>query len=127
MLEERASGSYYTGGSGGSRADVEAEVSESNAAPVDKLLLFIKYGQIMKLSCSSLTPNVDIKNAIKKGRGKTVTLQAWSGPEGCRKLILQDFIKTAQDGGKVVSLTHRPPLPPGNTPVKNAIRFVLLQ
>jgi len=23
---------------------------------------------------------------------------------------------TAQDGGKVVSLTHRPPLPPGNRP-----------
>ena len=23
---------------------------------------------------------------------------------------------TAQDGGKVVSLTHRPPLPPGNIP-----------
>ena len=23
---------------------------------------------------------------------------------------------TAQDGGKVVSLTHRPPLPPGNAP-----------
>ena len=23
---------------------------------------------------------------------------------------------TTQDGGKVVSLTHRPPLPPGNTP-----------
>jgi len=23
---------------------------------------------------------------------------------------------TAQDGGKVVSLTHRPPLPPGDTP-----------
>jgi len=23
---------------------------------------------------------------------------------------------TAQDGGKVVSLTHRPPLPPRNTP-----------
>jgi hypothetical protein len=22
----------------------------------------------------------------------------------------------AQDGGKVVRLTHRPPLPPGNTP-----------
>jgi len=22
----------------------------------------------------------------------------------------------AQDGGKVVTLTHRPPLPPGNTP-----------
>jgi hypothetical protein len=23
---------------------------------------------------------------------------------------------TAQDGGKFVSLTHRPPLPPGNAP-----------
>jgi hypothetical protein len=23
---------------------------------------------------------------------------------------------TAQDGGKVVSLMHRPPLPPGNVP-----------
>jgi hypothetical protein len=23
---------------------------------------------------------------------------------------------TVQDGGKVVSLTHRPPLPPGNAP-----------
>ena len=27
-----------------------------------------------------------------------------------------DFMTTAQDGGKVVSLTHRPPLPPGHTP-----------
>ena len=26
-----------------------------------------------------------------------------------------DFMTTAQDGDKVVSLTHRPPLPPGNT------------
>jgi len=25
-------------------------------------------------------------------------------------------MSTAQDGGKVVSFTHRPPLPPGNTP-----------
>jgi len=43
-------------------------------------------------------------------------LQAWSGPEGSRKLRFPDFMKTAQDGGKVDSLTHRPPLPPGNTP-----------
>ena len=26
-----------------------------------------------------------------------------------------DFMTTTQDGGKVVSLTHRPHLPPGNT------------
>jgi hypothetical protein len=39
-----------------------------------------------------------------------------SGPEGSRKLRFPDFMTTVQDGGKVVSLTHRPPLPPGNTP-----------
>ena len=37
-------------------------------------------------------------------------------PEGSRKLRFPDFMTTAQDGGKVVSLMHRPPLPPGNTP-----------
>ena len=50
------------------------------------------------------------------GKGKAVPLQAWTGPEGPRKLRLPDFVTTAQDGGKVVSLMHRPPLPPGNTP-----------
>ena len=39
----------------------------------------------------------------------------WSGPEGSRKLKIPDFMTTAQDVGKVVSLTHRPPLHPGNT------------
>ena len=47
---------------------------------------------------------------------KAVPLQAWSGPQGSRKLWFPDFMTTAQDGGKVVSLTHRPSLPPGNTP-----------
>ena len=50
------------------------------------------------------------------GKGKSVPLQAWSGPEGSRKLRFPDFMTTAQDGGKVVSLTHRPLLPPGNPP-----------
>jgi hypothetical protein len=49
-------------------------------------------------------------------KGKAVPLQAWSGPEGSRKLRFPHFMTTAQDGGKVVSLTHRSPLPPGNTP-----------
>jgi hypothetical protein len=48
---------------------------------------------------------------VKKGKGKSVPLQAWSGPEGSRTLRFPDFMTTAQDGGKVVSLTHRPPLP----------------
>ena len=53
---------------------------------------------------------------VSQGKGKLVHLQAWSGPEGSRKLRFPDFMITAQDGGKVVSLTHRPPLPPGNAP-----------
>jgi len=52
-----------------------------------------------------------------KVKGKAVLLQAWSGPEGSSKLRFLDFMTTAQDGRKVVSLTHRSPLPPGNTPV----------
>ena len=47
-----------------------------------------------------------------KRKGKAVPLQAWSGPEGSRKLRFPDFMTTAQDGGKVVSSTHRSPLPP---------------
>jgi hypothetical protein len=50
------------------------------------------------------------------GKSKAVPLQAWSGPEGYRKLGFPDFMTTAQDGGKVVSLTPRQPLAPGNTP-----------
>jgi len=51
-----------------------------------------------------------------KGKGKSVPLQARSGPEGSRKLRFPDFMTTVQDGSKVVSLAHRPLLPPGNTP-----------
>jgi len=46
-----------------------------------------------------------------RGKGKAVPLQAWIGPEGSRKLRFPDFMTTAKDGGKVVSLTHRPLLP----------------
>ena len=47
---------------------------------------------------------------------KAVPLQAWNGPEGSRKSKFPDFMTTVQDGGKVVSLTHRSPLLPGKTP-----------
>jgi len=50
-------------------------------------------------------------------KGKAVPLQAWNGPEGSRKLRFPDFVTTAQDGGKVVSLTHRPSLPQPNVEV----------
>ena len=53
---------------------------------------------------------------ICKGKGKAIPLQACSGPEGSRKLRFPDFMTTAQGGGKVVSLRHRPHLPLGNSP-----------
>jgi len=49
-------------------------------------------------------------------KGKVVPLQVWSGPEGSRELRFPDFMTTAQDSRKVVSLTNRPFLPPGNAP-----------
>jgi hypothetical protein len=48
-------------------------------------------------------------------KGKAVPLQAWSDPEGSRKLRFPDFMTTAQDGG-TVSPTHRPHLPLRNSP-----------
>jgi len=64
----------------------------------------------------NVTVQVQINTNTYKSKGKAVPLRAWSGPEGSRKLRFPDFMTAAQDGGKVVSLTHRPPLPPGNTP-----------
>jgi len=67
----------------------------------------------VRISTSHL---LQIRPNIIHSKGKAVPLQAWSGPEGSRKLKFPDFMTRAQDGGKVVSLTHRPPLPPGNVP-----------
>jgi len=54
--------------------------------------------------------------SVRLCKGKAVPLHGWGGPGGSRELRFPDFMTTAQDGGKVVSLTHRPPLPPGNAP-----------
>jgi len=68
-------------------------------------------------STGHLTQNLNqVTGSAHKCKGKAVPLQAWSSPEGPRKLRFPDFMTTAQDGGKVVSLTHRPPLPLGNKP-----------
>ena len=63
------------------------------------------------------TRDIKLKAAVfgNESKGKVVPLQAWSGPEGSRKLRFPDFLTMAQGDGKVVSLTHRPHLPPGNS------------
>jgi hypothetical protein len=67
--------------------------------------------------CAKHDDTVDIRavNDCIYKKCKAVLLRAWSGPEDSRKLRFPDFMTTAQDGGKVVSPKHRPPLPPGNT------------
>ena len=54
---------------------------------------------------------IEVKVKGKGKKGQAVPLQAWGGPECSRNLGFPDFMTTAQDGGKIVSLTHRPPLP----------------
>jgi len=68
--------------------------------------------------CYFCAKSISVHNELNifYNKGKAVSLEAWSGPEGSRKLRLPDYVTTAQDSGKVVSLTHRPPLPPGNIP-----------
>jgi hypothetical protein len=60
-----------------------------------------------------LTKNISTQymGMLKYVKGKSV-----SGTEGSRKLRFPDFMTKAQDGGKVISLTHRPSLPQGNAP-----------
>ena len=43
---------------------------------------------------------------------KVTVNQAWTGPEGSRRLRFQISRQSAHEGGKVVSPTHRSPLPP---------------
>jgi len=58
--------------------------------------------------------NKTFKNHLED---KVVPLQAWCGPEGTRKLRFTDFMTTAQDGGKVVSLMHWPLFTPKEIPL----------
>jgi hypothetical protein len=37
-------------------------------------------------------------------KGKAVPLQAWTGPEGSRKLRFPDFVTAAQDDGRFSAL-----------------------
>ena len=75
----------------------------------------VSVGVLTKLRTGQLMNRIPLPgtNRIFYGKqSKSVPLQAWTGPEGSRKLRFPEFVTTAQ----VVRLTHRPPLPPGNTP-----------
>ena len=53
------------------------------------------------------------KSGDVKGKCKVFPLQAWTGPRGFGRLRLPDFLDVRHyEGGKVVTLTYRPSLPP---------------
>jgi len=70
----------------------------------------------LKLSFTLFLDHPIYFNTSATHRGKSVPLQAWSGPEGSRKLRFPDFMTTALESGTVVTVTHRLHLPPGNPP-----------
>jgi len=47
---------------------------------------------------------ISLQHFSKNLKGKAVPLQAWTYPEGCRKLKFPDFMTTAQDGGRLSAL-----------------------
>jgi len=63
-----------------------------------------------------ITDSTIVANRPDIVKGKSVPLEDRRGPEDSRKLRFPDFVTMAQDCGKVFSRTHRPSLPPGNTP-----------
>ena len=46
-------------------------------------------------------------------KGKAIPITGLWGPEGSGQLRLQITTPSAHEGGRVVTPTHRPPLPPG--------------
>jgi hypothetical protein len=53
---------------------------------------------------------IPMKLVRQIGKGSPVTGLEW--PRVFQEVKARDVMTTAQDDGKVVSLTHRPPLPP---------------
>jgi hypothetical protein len=84
------------------------------------LILLIQHGRHIPLAIRIVMKLKSLSNSINLlvfvVKGKAVPLQVWSGPKGSKKLCFLDFVTTVVYGVKVVSPTHRPLLPPGNSP-----------
>jgi len=107
--------------------DVPLNHRQFNVVTTDRIICeFVSFGFVCCFVKETNRNNFILKTAsviayyenscdieIIKGKGKSVPLQAWSCPKISRKLRFPNFLTTAQEGGKFVSLTHRPHLLPG--------------
>ena len=91
-----------------------------NLFPPTDLLSFSNFSNLKSIIQKNVTltqklqvyfQNIPFAKYNSKTKGNAFPLQAWTGPEGSRKLRLPHFVTMAQDAGKVISLMHRPPLP----------------
>ena len=69
------------------------QITENSINELLYTLLFIEIWVKTKIRLSTL---LDIR---ERRKGKSVPLEAWGGPQGSRKLSLQDFMTMAQEGG----------------------------
>jgi hypothetical protein len=72
----------------------EPEGSSSRRRLCIQVCYSVFYMRRYKLSCTYNTAS----------QGEAVPFQTWSGPEGSRKLRFPDYMTSAQEGHKVVSL-----------------------
>ena len=83
--------------------------------------MFLINFNLRKCACVGINNRVILLRArYKSNHGYPVfSISPITGPrcpQDSRKLSFPDYMTMAQNGGKVVSITHRPFLPPGNTP-----------
>ena len=71
----------------------------------------IMFTSMEYIKSNRLSQRVFTRHKLEQSRYRPGVAQRAPG-----SLKFPDFMTTAQDGSKVISLTHRPHLPPGNAP-----------
>jgi hypothetical protein len=55
------------------------------------IVAFRTFAKVPKMLVCEVQKHLQVQPTIDKGKGKTIPLQAWTGPYGSRRLRLPDF------------------------------------